>query len=85
MSVETVRDAMIAGWTAKARCQGKRREKIRDTRDCALIADLDMVTLGLTKGPNFPLSLLSSRLMCPRCGGRNVVVMFDVPRQRQSA
>ena len=31
------------------------------------------------RGPNFPLSRLESRLMCPECGSRRVCVLFDVP------
>jgi hypothetical protein len=33
-----------------------------------------------TQGSPFPLSRLESRLRCPRCGSRNVVVLFQPPR-----
>jgi hypothetical protein len=35
---------------------------------------LDLETLVSTRGPNFPLSRLKSRLMCPACGSRRVTV-----------
>ena len=36
-----------------------------------------------TRGPNFPLSRLESRLMCPACGSRRVTVVFEPPTNRQ--
>jgi len=33
-----------------------------------------------TRGSAFPFSGLESRLRCPRCGSRNVVVLFQPPR-----
>jgi hypothetical protein len=38
---------------------------------------MDFETLVATRGPNFPLSRLESRLMCPACGNRRVTVVFD--------
>jgi hypothetical protein len=38
-----------------------------------------MKTLVWTRGDNFPLDQLESRLKCPRCGGRRVKVIFSVP------
>ena len=35
---------------------------------------------GLDARPNFPLSRLESRLMCPECGSRRVSLLFDVPK-----
>jgi hypothetical protein len=33
----------------------------------------------------FPLDQLGSRLKCPRCGSRQVTVVFDVPNQPKAA
>jgi DNA-directed RNA polymerase subunit RPC12/RpoP len=41
--------------------------------------ELDVETLVATRGRHFPLAQLESRLRCPRCGSRRVVVMFEVP------
>ena len=49
-------------------------------RPCIYRAPLDMQTLVWTRGPNFPLSRLESRLMCPEFGSRRVSVLFDVPK-----
>ena len=49
-------------------------------RECIYRAPLDMQTLVWTRGPNFPLSRLESRLMCPECGSRRVSLLFDVPK-----
>jgi hypothetical protein len=44
---------------------------------------LDLETLVCTRGPNFPLSRLESRLMCPACGDRRVTVVFEPPSNAQ--
>jgi hypothetical protein len=44
---------------------------------------LDLDTLVCTRGPNFPLSRLESRLMCPACGSRCIIVVFQPPSNRQ--
>jgi hypothetical protein len=41
------------------------------------IRDLDLETLIWTRGREFPLSWLESRLKCPRCGSRRVTVLFQ--------
>ena len=43
--------------------------------------ELDMETLVWTRGRAFPLSRLESRLRCPRCGSRYVVVLYEPPRR----
>ena len=42
-------------------------------------AELDMQTLVWAKGLRFPLGRLGNRLMCPRCGSRDVNVIFEPP------
>jgi hypothetical protein len=43
-----------------------------------------MDTLVWTRGKAFPLSRLESRLRCPMCGSRDVVLLFTVPSERQT-
>jgi hypothetical protein len=81
-AVGTVRDAWMAGWKGQARCLSKRRAKPKDTRDCGFSIEIDMGTLAMTKGPNFPLSMLGTRLMCPRCNGREIAILFEPPKER---
>jgi hypothetical protein len=53
-------------------------EKVR-----ILTATYNIDTLVCTRGPNFPLSRLESRLMCPACGSRRVTVVFEPPSNYQ--
>jgi hypothetical protein len=52
-------------------------------RRCVYRKQLDLETLVATRGPNFPLSRLESRLMCPACGNRRVTVVFEPPSNVQ--
>ena len=82
MLVETIGDAYALGWRVTVRCNYQRGDGPRNPspRDCSYRKDLDMETLVWTRGRAFPLSRLESRLRCPRCGSRNVVVLFQPPR-----
>jgi len=42
-------------------------------------AELSLETLVWTRGRNMPLAGLSERMMCPRCGGRRVNLIFEPP------
>jgi len=46
-------------------------------RKCVYRKQLELETLVCTRGPNFPLSRLETRLMCPACGNRRVTVVFE--------
>ena len=52
---------------------------MKSARACAFRCEFDMQTLVSTRGRAFPLGLLAARLRCPRCGSRQVVVMYDPP------
>jgi hypothetical protein len=54
------------GWRVTARCAFGNRDGMKSIRVCIYRAPLDMQTLVWTRGPNFPLSRLESRLMCAR-------------------
>jgi hypothetical protein len=49
-------------------------------RRCVFRGQLDLETLVATRGLNFPISRLESRLMCPTCGNKRVTVLFEPPR-----
>jgi hypothetical protein len=80
MAVETLGEAWRLGWKLTARCAFGNRDGMKSIRECIYRSPLDMQTLVWTRGPNFPLSRLESRLMCPECGSRRVSVLFDVPK-----
>src|SRR4051794_30682986 len=80
MSVKTLGEAWRLGWRVTARCAFGNRDGMKSIRQCIYRSELDMKTLVWTRGPNFPLSRLESRLMCPECGSRRVSLLFDVPK-----
>jgi hypothetical protein len=82
MEVETLGVARSLGWRVHMRCFGY-REGTRSIRRCVYRKQLDLETLVATRGPNFPLSRLEARLMCPSCGSRRVVVVFEPPSNAQ--
>jgi hypothetical protein len=47
------------------RCADGYREGTKSMRRCVYRKQLDLETLVTTRGPNFPLSRLESRLICP--------------------
>ena len=76
---------MTQGWRVTVRCADGRTEspRSRSSRKCSYRRELDMETLVWTRGRAFPLSRLESRLRCPRCGSRYVVVLYEPPRPRR--
>jgi hypothetical protein len=79
MAVETIGEAFSLGWRVTARCAFGKEDSRTSARECTFRQDLDMPTLVWTRGRSFPLSRLESRLRCPRCGSRNIVVLFQPP------
>jgi hypothetical protein len=78
-SAETLGEAWNWGWKIKMRCLDNGMEGLKHKRECGYRADLELQTLVSTRGRDFPLSKLAERLRCPRCGCRNVGVMFVAP------
>jgi hypothetical protein len=75
--------ARSLGWRVHMRCADGYREDTKSIRRCVYRKQLDLDTLVWTRGPNFPLSRLESRLMCPACGSRSVTVLFEPPPMLQ--
>jgi hypothetical protein len=82
MPVETLGEALVHGWRVSVRCGDGRPESPRShsSRECSYRKELDMETLVWTRGRAFPVSQLESRLCCPRCGSRYVVLLYQPPR-----
>jgi hypothetical protein len=83
MQVETLGIARSLGWKVHMRCAHCPRDGTKRVRECLYRKQLDVDTLVCTRGPNFPLSRLESRLMCPACGSRRVTVVFEPPSNSQ--
>jgi hypothetical protein len=79
MTVETIGIARSLGWRLHMRCAYGYREGLKAVRPCVYRRTLDLDTLVATRGPNFPLARLESRLICPACGSRRVAVLFEPP------
>ena len=62
---------------------GGPRDGMKRVRECVYGAELDLATLVWTRGRDFPLGRLESRLKCPRCGSRVVTVVFIPPTNQQ--
>lgn len=82
MPIETIGDAYLHGWKVTVRCSFGRSDgpTSQSSRECNYRKELDMETLVWTRGSGFPLSRLETRLRCPRCGSRNVVVLYQPSR-----
>jgi hypothetical protein len=85
MLVETLGEAYSLSWRVHMRCALPGRDGLKSVRDCLFRCELDMETLVATRGRAFPLARLAERLRCPRCGSRQVVVVFDPPSGRAVA
>jgi hypothetical protein len=81
LAVETMGEAFALGWRVTVRCSHSREDGAhsKSSRECTYRKELDMETLVCTRGRAFPLSRLESRLRCPWCGGRNLIVLYQPP------
>ena len=77
--IETLKDALSAGWRVHARCIDGKVDNTRSTAKCHYRAELDLETLVWTRGPHMSLAGLNDRMMCPRCGNRRVNLIFEPP------
>ena len=82
--VQTLGEAWRQGWQVTVRCALGRKDGFRSVRECTYRADLDIASLAWTRGRDFPLERLESRLMCPLCGSRRVAVLFQPPAPPQA-
>lgn len=60
---------------------GPQTQGMKRGRECQFSAKLDMMTLVATRGRNFPISWLGTRLKCPRCGSTSIRILWDFPSQ----
>lgn len=52
---------------------------LKSVRPCGNQCELDVRTMLWTRGRAFPVSMLSSRMRCPKCGARDVSVRLSLP------
>ena len=83
MTAATLGEALSLGWRIKVRCRRGREdeERRKSSWECRNRQELDVETLVGTRGRDFPLALLHTRLKCPRCGSRHVSVRYGPPEK----
>jgi hypothetical protein len=79
MPIETLSEALNAGWRIHARCLVGAVDNTGSRAKCRYQAELSLETLVWTRGRNMSLAGLRERMMCPRCGNRRVNLIFDPP------
>lgn len=79
MQIETLGDAWTHGVRLTVRCIWGGREGLKSVRECDNLYELDVQTMLWTRGRDFPLGMLSSRMRCPKCGSRRVAVRITLP------
>jgi hypothetical protein len=79
MQVESLGEAIAAGWRVHARCLGGVIDNTRSRAKCHYQAELSLETLVWTRGRGMPLAGLRDRMMCPRCGNRRINLIFEPP------
>ncbi|WP_246105276.1 hypothetical protein [Rhodoligotrophos appendicifer] len=73
---KTLKDAYRLGWTVHVKCAFGKRDGMKSIRECIDNQQLDLRSLMWTRGAEFPIDMLASRLKCPSCGSRRVLVVF---------
>ena len=84
MAIETLSEALAAGWRVHARCLDSEVDNTRSRAKCHYRAELSPETLVWTRGRNMSLSALRERMMCPRCG-TGASISSSIRRRSRSA
>ena len=79
MQVESLGEAITAGWRVHARCLGGVVDNTRSRAKSHYQAELSLETLVWTRGRSMPPAGLRDRMMCPKCGNRRVNLIFEPP------
>ena len=77
--VATLGEAHDLGWRLTVFCRFGKRDGMKSIRECTARLDADLTTLLWTRGRAFPIARLESRMKCPRCGSRQVLIAFQPP------
>ncbi|RFB80378.1 hypothetical protein [Methylovirgula sp. 4M-Z18] len=76
-------EAWKAGWQVRIACAAGKGHAMKKHPMCTFATDLDMKTLMIAKGYNFPIDGLRDRLMCPECQACDMRVMYFPPGDNQ--
>jgi len=78
--IATLGEAHDLGWRLRIYCRFGKRDGMKSIRACTAYVDMDLPALIWTRGRDFPIARLDTRMKCPRCGSRRVLVAFEPPR-----
>ena len=83
MAIETLGEACSQGWRVTVRCAYGRSEgpRSQSSREFNYRKELDMETLVWTRDVLFRYRGWNAACVCPRCGSRYVVVLYEPPRR----
>src|SRR3569623_1806575 len=70
--------AWKGGWIARLHCQ-RHRGGVKASKPCPEVVIIDIETLVATRGYDFKLETLPSRMQCPRCHSHFIEVEWVVP------
>jgi hypothetical protein len=77
--IATIGEALDLGWKLRIFCRFGKRDSMKSIRECKAHVEVDLATLIWTRGRDFPVARLDTRMKCPRCGSRRVLVAFEPP------
>jgi len=77
--ISTLGEVHDLGWRLRVYCRFGKRDGLKSIRACTAYIDIDVPTLIWTRGRDFPIARLDTRMKCPRCGSRRVRVAFEPP------
>ncbi len=80
--IATLGEALDLGWRLRIYCRFGKREGMKSIRECTAYVEVDLPTLVWTRGRDFPIARLDTRMKCARCGSRRVMVAFEPPENR---
>lgn len=80
MQIETLGDAFAHSAKVWIACAwGPVTHGYQRKRECKYRYTLDLETLLITRGRGFPAARLAERVRCPRCGSRDMRVIWEYP------
>ena len=83
--ISTIGEAHDLGWRISVACAFGKRDGMKSIRECVASVDLDLKTLVWTRGRDFPIDMLATRMKCIRCGSRRVRVLYSGPTNSSAA
>jgi hypothetical protein len=66
--IATLGEAHDLGWRLRIYCRFGKRDGMKSIRACSAYVDMDLPSLIWTRGRDFPIARLETRMKCPRCG-----------------